>query len=70
MNIDINFMNQEGFSIVKAQLITLTNLKKTPHFIWMHIRLLKNIILVLAFVFNSVPGTRTYLVRPMPTNSA
>lgn len=32
MHIDINFMSQEGFSIVKAQLITLTNVKKNPTF--------------------------------------
>lgn len=31
MHIDINFMNQEGFSIVEAELITLTNVK-TPTF--------------------------------------
>lgn len=33
IHIDINFMNQ-GFSRVKAQLITLTNVKNNPHILF------------------------------------
>lgn len=72
MYIATNFMNQEGFSIIKAQLITLAErlfVKKT-HFFWMHIRILKNIILILPFGFNLVPGAKTQLVRTIYSNSA
>lgn len=43
-DIAINFMNQEDFSIKKAQLMILSEsffVKKPLHFIWMHIRILK-----------------------------
>lgn len=75
MDIAINFMNQEGFSIIKAQLITLAERffvkkKQTTTFFWMHIKILENIILILLFGFNLVPGARTWLVRTMYSNSA
>lgn len=45
LHTDINYMNQEGFSSVKMQLIALTNINKWN---WMYIGD--------CFAFNSLPG--------------